>query len=264
MPRIHAPELEDQPWCPTFLRDGLTAFLHTAAETLRIYDAVTPTLVDVVRRHGATRLVDLCSGGGGPVLRLQRALHDAGAPVDVVLTDLCPNHAAFDVAEARGRGTVTAVRDVVDATDVPAAFTGVRTLFNALHHLRPPAARRVLEDAARKRQPIVVVEVVDRRPQTIAFLCGTPLAAMALAPLQRPWSASRLALTWAMPVIPAAIWWDGMMSCLRAYDDDELRALTAGLDDDDYGFSIAHVAVPWTPLRLSVLVGEPRHAPPAR
>jgi hypothetical protein len=66
---------------------GATAGASLASgETLRIYDAVTPTLVDVVRRHGATRLVDLCSGGGGPVLRLQRALHDAGAPVDVVLT----------------------------------------------------------------------------------------------------------------------------------------------------------------------------------
>lgn|GEM_PF-34478 len=260
VPRIHAPELEDQPWCPVVVRDGLTAFLHTAAETLRVYDAVTPTLRDVVARHGAPRLIDLCSGGGGPVLRLQRALRDDGVGVDVVLTDLYPNHGAFDAAGARGQGTVTAVLHPVDATDVPDGLVGVRTMFNALHHLRPNAARRVLADAARKRQPLVVVEVVDRRPSTFAFLCGTPLAALLLAPLQRPLSPARLALTWGVPVIPAAVWWDGMMSCLRAYGDDELAALTAGLDDDDYGFVVQRAAVPFTPLRLTILVGEPRAA----
>lgn len=260
MRRVHAPEIEDEPWCPRVVRDGLTGFLHTASETLRLYDAVAPIVADVVRRHRATRLVDLCSGGGGPVLRLQRRLAGDGVDVDVVLTDLYPNEAAFADAVARGAGTVSAVTDSVDATDVPDDWLGVRTVFNALHHFRPALARRIVEDAARKRQPLVVVELVERRPQTVGFLLGTPLAVLAFAPLQRPWSLSRFALTYALPVIPALVLWDGMMSCLRAYSATELHELTAGLPDDGYSFRVEHVTVPWLPLRLTVLVGEPVEA----
>jgi hypothetical protein len=261
MRRIHAPEIEDEPWCPPVIRDGLTGFLQVAAETVRLYDAVAPLVSALVVRHRAPRLIDLCSGGGGPVVRLVERLHaEHGVDVDVVLTDLYPNHGAFDVAEARGHGRIRAVREAVDATDVPVELRGVRTMFNALHHFRPPLARKIVADAARKRQPLCCVEVVERRPRTVGFLMGVPVATLALAPLQRPFSATRAALTWALPVIPAAVWWDGMMSCLRSYSPTELAELTAGLDDDGYAFRVERIEVPWLPLRLTVLVGEPRVA----
>jgi hypothetical protein len=259
MRRVHAPEIEDEPWCPAVVRDGLTGFLQVAAETLRLYDAAVPLVRTLLVRHRASCVIDLCSGGGGPVVRLVHRLQaDHGIVVDAVLTDLYPNHGAFDVAEARGRRRIRAVRDSVDATDVPVELQGVRTMFNALHHFRPALARQIVADAARKRQPFCCVEIVERRPRTVAFLMGVPLATLMLAPLQRPFSATRAALTYALPVIPTAVWWDGMMSCLRSYSRVELAELTAGLDDDGYGFRIEQIEVPWLPLRLTVLVGEPR------
>lgn len=263
MSRIHAPELEDESWCPVVIRDGLTGFLQIAAETLRIFDCAAPVVAGVLQRHveagGDDRLVDLCSGGGGPLLRMREALktqHDLD--VDAVLTDLYPNIGAFLQAEARGGGKVRAIKGAVDATDVPAELGGVRTIFNALHHFRPALARKIVEDAARKRQPFVSLEVVERRPSTVLFLLGTPLAALALTPFSRPLTPGRLFFTYALPAIPAGILWDGMMSCLRSYSADELTALTAGLDDDGYAFHVEVVDVPWQPLRITALIGEPR------
>lgn len=264
MSRVHAPELEDEAWCPVVIRDGLTGFLQIAAETMRIFDSAAPVVAGVLQRHNArsdrqTRMIDLCSGGGGPLLRMREALktkHDLD--VDAVMTDLYPNIGAFDEAEARGGGRVRAIKDAVDATDVPAELGGVRTIFNAFHHFRPALARKIVEDAARKRQPFVSLEVVERRPSTVLFLLGTPLAALALTPFSRPLTPGRLFFTYAVPAIPAGILWDGMMSCLRSYSPDELTALTAGLDDDGYSFHVEVVDVPWQPLRITALIGEPR------
>ncbi|MDP2344132.1 MAG: hypothetical protein Q8O67_24455 [Deltaproteobacteria bacterium] len=257
--RIHAPELEDEAWCPRFLRDGLTAFLQVASERMRIYDNAAPVVAAVLHGHpGAKRLVDLCSGGGGPLLRLREALaKNHAVDVDAVLTDLYPNLGAFDEACSRGLGKVSAMRESVDATDVPASLDGVRTVFNAFHHFRPELARRIVEDAARKRQPFVSLEVVERRLQTVLFLMGTPFAVLVFTPFSRPLTLERVLFTYVIPLIPLGVFWDGMCSCLRAYDVDELKAVTAGLDDDGYQFRVERIEVPWTPLRITALIGEP-------
>ena len=90
--RLHAPEIEDEAWCPSFLRDGLTDFLAASSDALGLYDGATPIVAGLVRRNGAKRLVDLCSGGGGPTVRLRAGLaRDHGLDVEAILTDLYPN-----------------------------------------------------------------------------------------------------------------------------------------------------------------------------
>lgn len=256
--RIHAPELEDEAWCPRFLRDGLTGFLRVASERLRLYDNAAPVIAVLLKRYAATQLVDLCSGGGGPLLRLRDTLESQhNIDVVAVLTDLYPNLGAFDVAVARGQGKVSAVRASVDASDVPATLKGVLTLFNGFHHFRPALARRIVVDIAKKQQPFISLEVVERRFATVAFLLGTPLAVWALTPLSRPLTLSRLVFTYVIPLIPLCVWWDGMCSCLRAYSVDELKGLTHDLNDHSYSFRVERIAVPWSPLRITALIGEP-------
>jgi len=48
------------------------------------------------------------------------------------------------------------------------------------------------------------------------------------------------------------------MSCLRSYSVEELRALTDDLNDDTYAFRVERIPVPWQPLRITALIGEPR------
>lgn len=254
MGRVHAPELEDEAWFPRPLRDSLTAFLRVSSEKLGVFDEAGPVLREVLERHGAKRVVDLCSGGGGPLL----SILDDMPGVDAVLTDLYPNVDAFTYAEQRLPGRVRGHRASVDATNVPPELDGVRTCFNALHHFRPELARRILEDAARKQQPLCVFEIVERHPFAFAVIAGVPLAVLALTPFTRP-NALRLALTYAVPVIPLATGWDGFASCLRAYSVEELRALADSVHADGYSFRVGqserHVILP---MRVTWLIGEPQ------
>jgi hypothetical protein len=256
MGRIHAPEIEDEPWFPRPLRDALTAFLQVAAERLRSFDGAVPVLAGVLARTGETHVVDLCSGGGGalPALLDELPAPPAGR-LTATLTDLYPNEVAFAHAEQRAPGRITGRRESVDATDVPPSLLGVRTLFNALHHFRPADAKRILADAARKRQAICVFEIVERRPLTMLTIFFVPVAVWATAPLQPGFNLFRFVFTYPLPLIPFFTWWDGLCSCLRGYSVDELRALTQDLESDGYRFTITQS--PGVFLRVTSLVGEP-------
>jgi hypothetical protein len=253
MARVHAPELEDEPWFPRPLRDSLTAFLRVSSEKLGVFEAAGPVLKEVIERSKAKRVVDLCSGGGGPLLSI---LDDLPA-VEAVLTDLYPNVDEFAHAEKRLPGRVRGHRESIDAANVPADLDGVRTVFNALHHFRPELARKILADAAKKKQPLCVFEVVERHPLAFAVIAGVPLAVLALTPFTQP-SALRLAFTYALPIIPLATGWDGFASCLRAYSVDELRALADDVKTDGYSFRVGQSERSGlVAMRVTWLIGEP-------
>ena len=67
MRHLHLFELEDQRWLPAVVRDAGTAYLEAAARLAGHAKVIAPILAEVLRRNGETRIVDLCSGGAGPI-----------------------------------------------------------------------------------------------------------------------------------------------------------------------------------------------------
>jgi hypothetical protein len=68
IPRIQLFEIEDQGWCPRFLRDLATENLRFLQERFRLFAPVVPLLKEALEKTLTTQVIDLCSGGGGPVL----------------------------------------------------------------------------------------------------------------------------------------------------------------------------------------------------
>ncbi len=256
MKRVHAFEFEDQSWCPAVLRDAMTGYISTVMRKTDMLAPLMPKVIDAARATGVERVIDLCSGGGFPAARMARALAEAGTPLPVHCTDLYPNHAMLAATAEGADGQVTFEPSPVDATAVPPDMRGLRTLFNAFHHLRPAQARAVLADAHRSRQPIAIFEVVDRRPLNLVGLPFIPLFVLGMVPLIRPFRWAWVPLTYALPLVPLLGLWDGFVSCLRVYQPDELRALTAGLDDFDW--DIGRTPLPGPPVQATWLVGTPK------
>lgn len=180
-------------------------------------------MAELLRATGRDRIIDLCSGGAGPVPPLMADLRAAGLPVTATLTDFYPNRAAFAAAAS---AVVDSVPDPVDARAVPPELAGVRTLFNAFHHFRPVDAAAVLRDAVRAGQPVGVFEAMDRRlVGVLPMVFLVPLIVLLVTPLVRPFRWDRLVLTYLLPAVPLTVWWDGVVSALRAYTPAELEAL---------------------------------------
>jgi hypothetical protein len=145
------------------------------------------------------------------------------------MTDLYPNIPAFEAIAAQAEGRIGYERSPVDARAVPPALAGLRTIFNAFHHLAPADARSVLHAAAAARQPLAIFEISERRARAlIPIVLLTPLSVLLVTPFMRPFRWRRLLWTYLVPLVPFTCWWDGIVSQLRAYSIDELRALGEG------------------------------------
>lgn len=260
LPRLHLFEFIDQDWYPSALRDLSTDYLRTVSERMGIFDAAAPVLARAVRAADTPEVLDLGSGGGGPLPRLcQRLQAEQGLETRGVLSDLYPNARAAERARARG---VDYLERPVDALHVPPELCGVRTLFNALHHFSPGQVRRMLADAQARRVPFASFEIMQRTPTGLLTVLPVPLMVWLLTPLIRPLTLWRLLFTYVLPVAPLAIFWDGLVSALRAHSPEELRALTDPLSDEGYRWEVGEVRAPGKPL-VTYVLGLPL-TPPRR
>jgi hypothetical protein len=225
--RFHLFELEDQPWFPATVRDLATDYLQFIQTRFRLDRAMTPLVRRVLEETRVDRIVDLCSGGSGPLLLLISDLASGGMPIRATLTDLYPNAPAFAKIADASHGLIGFEPGPVDARAVPARLTGLRTIFNGFHHLKPADARSVLHAAAAARQPIAIFEVSDRSLRSLAVLL-TPLVVWIGTPFMRPFLWRRLFWTYLLPMVPLTCLWDGVVSQLRAYTPEELRLLGEG------------------------------------
>lgn len=260
MARLHLVELEDLPWIPAPIRDAVTGYLQATIDLSDPYAPIVPKLAAAVQRSGAARIVDLCSGGGGPWKRLRGALEGEQVTVPLLLTDRYPNRGAVGAVLAGEGNAPVAMHDApVDATRVPAALGGFRTIFTAFHHFAPDGARAILRDAVARREPIGVFEATKRNATCIAFTLLTPLVTLLMMPRVRPFRWTNLFFTYLIPVVPLIVVWDGVVSCLRTYDVTELRALASAADPDGlFDWEIGE-SYQRGPIPVTYLIGTPRH-----
>jgi hypothetical protein len=260
MRRVQLIEIHEQPWFPAFLRDQVTDDLQVLLSIGKPYGDILPQLREGIECSGADGVLDLCSGAGGPWPWLADALDRSGLHIRVELSDKYPN------ANARGRVRTNSASlryrdESVDATRVPCGLAGFRTLFTSFHHFRPQEAREILREAVANRRGIGVFEIPGRRPLTLLLLPLVLIADIVIVPFLRPRplarAAWRLLWRWLVPIVPLALFFDGIISCLRAYSPGELRELTSGLADSGYRWNIGCEKRDFLRLPITFLVGYP-------
>ncbi|MFN7933251.1 MAG: hypothetical protein U0R19_07985 [Bryobacteraceae bacterium] len=254
-PRLHLFEWHELESCPGIVRDGITEILRTLCRQMRVHEAIHPVLEDVIARTNATQIVDLCSGSGGPI----SALYETGLMhLPALLTDKFPNPRAYALVSAATDGRIQGHSASIDATQVPPGLIGVRTIFNAFHHFRPEQARAILSDAYASRQPIAIFEITERSLfNTSTNFVLSFLTMLTMLPRMRPFRWQWALLTYLIPILPIAFGWDGTVSCLRSYTDQEFRHLIAGLDDPSYSWRSGRIPVPGSPIKVNYFCGIP-------
>lgn len=249
-------EFHDQKWFPKFLRDGVTDALQFILSLGGTYRPIVPLLSRAIQDSGVERVVDLCSGGVGPWLWLYKLLRmQSGRAVEICLTDKYPNTEAFENVRQETHGQVTSYAGSADAAKLPAGLSGFRTMFSSFHHFNPADATAILQNAVDNRQGIGIFEAARRHPLTILSTLLMPVAGLVTAPFMRPLRISRLFWTWIVPVIPFVLFFDGVISCLRAYSQKELRVLVSQVKADDYVWQIGEQS--GGPAPITYLIGHP-------
>src|SRR5580658_4960084 len=229
-------------------------------EVTNTYQPIASLLRKRLQESGSDRVVDLCSGAGGPWPFLVRDFEMHGSiPPEVLLTDKYPTTTRLQDAESPATNHIHFLKDSVDATRVPKYLRGFRTLFSSFHHLNPDEARGLLQDSVNKRQAIGVFEAPACHLLTFLSMLLIPIGTWLFVPFRRPFRWSRLLWTYLIPLIPFVLFFDGLISCLRAYSLEELREMASGLESRGYRWEIGEKIGGLLPVRITYLVGYPQN-----
>lgn len=263
MKRIHLFEFTDQPWYPTVFRRIQTDYLQFVTTRGVGHKNLIPLFKRALLHSGGIDIVDQCSGGTGPWVRLSQQLELAGLGVNITLTDKYPNPEAAERWEGFSIGKICYLSDPVDAMDVPSHLKGMRTMFEGFHHFKPDDARLILQDALDKRAAIGIFEASLKPPEgPIIFALSplmTPLGYLFTTPFIQPRTWNRFLWTYLLPIVPLATCWDGLVSFLRVYSPKELKELVDSLHGNNYQWEIGESST-GTPLFVfTYLIGYPLH-----
>jgi len=239
MKRIHLFEFEDFPWFPGWLRVCMTRYIVTVHGLLGTAEKLAQLLARALPHASAPRVIDLCSGGGGPMPAVQKLLaseHGLG-DVSFTLTDLYPNLDAANEIARTGTPGLTYRTTPVDATQLGSELAGARTMDCSLHHMRPQLARKILADAQHSRQPFCAYEISDNSPPAWLWWLAIPvnfLVVLLLTPFVRPFRWQQFVFTYLIPLLPLFIAWDGSVSNVRTYTLADMEELVADLQGPGY------------------------------
>ncbi len=258
MRRMQLIEILDQTWFPKSLRDATTDALQFIFNLGNLYKPIVPRLRRAFEDAGTHRVVDICSGGGGPWLRLYHVFEEEeNFPVDICLTDKYPNIRAFEYARITSRGKIRFHAGPVEATQIPIELKGFRTLFTSFHHFPPKEARTIVQNVVDTQQGIGIFEIARRHPLTVFLAFLLPVVPLIVTPFMRPFRWSRLIWTYLIPIVPFVLLFDGVVSCMRAYSPKELAELAEGLSANAHRWDMGEEKRGLLPIPITYLIGYP-------
>lgn len=226
LPRLQLFEFNDLARIPAPLRDTIVETLSRALEWGHMLDGLVPYLEQFLDEAGADEILDLCAGAAGPAMILAPSLTRAR----LLLTDLFPCLEQWEIARAKFPDVIDFVAEPVDATAIPPALASgrARTVINAFHHFPPALAEAILKDAVASSRGIFVSEAFGRNPLQFLSFAPAGLSALAANPvLAKKDRAAKAMLTWATPVALLAGIWDGLVSTMRIYTEEDIRRMVA-------------------------------------
>ncbi len=247
-------EFHDFPWYPEVLREAQTEILDLANHYTGFAEAISEPFAETLEETGVRTVLDLCSGAGGPVVQLQRALADQGVDVPkVLLSDRYPNVEVFRRVRAENPGLIDFVPHAVDATKVSPKLDGeLITIINALHHFPPEVVWAILGNAVERGASIFVAEAFPRNIFRASAYVPALLHAVPIA-LVRSRHRRLLKLVAACTVLPFLGAWDWLASALRIHEPRELISTAEELAPH---YRWRHGTVPFKPWGRAVyLVG---------
>ncbi|MEC4891460.1 MAG: hypothetical protein SAL07_06820 [Oscillatoria sp. PMC 1051.18] len=262
MKRVHLFEFVDQRWFPKTVRELNTDYLQFLWKMYRVYEPVVPYITKVMRHMKTREVLDLCSGSSGPWTQLISIFAEQNYPVSVTLTDKYPNIPAFEKISAQTTGQIKYIADEVDATAIPVELQGVRTIFAGYHHLPPKQARLVLQNAVKNQAAICIFESTERRWENLVLnTLFSPLTVLFLTPFIKPFNWSRFFWAYMTPVVVLSFVWDGFVSNMRTYSEQDLKEMVSAIASEGYHWDIGKIYPPHLKsLPIAYLIGYPEQA----
>lgn len=226
-------EFEDFTWFPDWLRNCMTNLIVVLQRMMGTNEVVSDLIEASIKGKNIDQIVDLGSGSGGSMPEVVRLLKKNGnRDIALLMTDLYPNKEAVKRFNSDTDESISYNAHSVDATNLENAPSGLKTMMNCFHHMRPEQAQKILKSAQDNNQPFLVYELAENKMPLIIWWIMLPLSLVILivmtlfmTPFVKPLTWKQIVFTYLIPIIPIFYAWDGQASMPRIYamkDVDEM------------------------------------------
>jgi hypothetical protein len=244
--RIHLFEFEDYSWFPNWLRICMTRYLNAFHKILGTSEVLAGLLADVINQTQRNKILDLCSGSGGPMIDVVHDLREKHNLKDITLSlsDLYPNLKAAGEINMKSGAGIKYITESVNATNINKDMDGIRTMVCSMHHMKPEVAQKILKGAKESQQPICIYEISDNSAPIAIWWVAIPFAFLMvffITPIVRPMTWQQLVFTYLIPLIPLFIAWDGAVSNARTYTIEDMSELIKGLESETYKWEMGTI-----------------------
>ncbi|WVO13320.1 hypothetical protein L204_100934 [Cryptococcus depauperatus] len=230
-------EIEDQSWCPAYLRDpvrDILTFLWThriwplqlkapyegAAEVLeRVIQDVEAQGVRGYKSHENLNIVDFGSGASGPLQKIERRINQnrleaCKSLIHFYLSDLNPMPASLPPSKP---SSISYILEPVNVLHAPVSVTckrHLRTFFLSFHHFNEDTARAAIADAMKSAESVCIFELQECDLASVVMILMIAPLSWLLMPFRRP-TLTTLLFTYLVPLIPFMLVFDGLVSVYR-------------------------------------------------
>lgn len=258
--RIHLFEIEDQSWFPNWIRDCMTRTITVMHKLVKTNKDLPRLLAKVLKETNTNQIIDLCSGGGGPMVEAMDILKSEYGldNIQLQMTDLFPHKKFADHINDKNDSNLTYLTEPLDALNIPNSKKGLRTMIGSFHHMRPVVAKQILKNAQDSQQPILIYEISDNKPPVFLSFLGLPITfilCLFVTLKVRPMTWQQIVFTYLIPIIPICFAWDGTVSNIRTYTINDMNELLKGFDSKNYNWETG--SIEGKPTGKLYLIGKP-------
>jgi hypothetical protein len=243
MKSYHLFEFMDLDGLPSGLRITLREILECGnSKPFRpYYEWVANEVLRCAQQQGMSVIVELGAGTAPITRHMSKDPRSEG--LRLVVCDYNPDRVAYQELAERHPGKVHPLDQPLNFGEPHTWEPGTLLFLSAtLHHIPSAARSRVIGSLSDSAECVLVFEPLRRTVLSVlfVFLSTVPAALLPILFLGRSGRLRRLLWCWILPVAPLMFWWDGIVSCLRQWTEDEWRQELKSLANRDRAPSIYH------------------------
>jgi SAM-dependent methyltransferase len=228
-------EFGDKDWVPSWYHLYLRKYLVFFYKVFGYHKLWLPALSKFIEASGRKEFLELGSGGG-EVMRMlvTRLPEELTSGKRFYLSDINPLPELVEHVNAGDVHSVSYIAEPVNALEIPDSLNFPRIFTNSFHHFRPEEVGQIVKQSAKLGTPVLVLEYVRNTPLAYLSMLMGPLVTV----LTMPFIAKlrdlpvMLIFTYLIPLFPLMFFWDGLVSCARAYTRKDIEEITSNLGDD--------------------------------
>jgi hypothetical protein len=220
-------EFMDQDWIPASLHATLREVLGFHLRVTLGYYYVWAAERTLAKAEAAAvgTVAELGAGAAGFSETLARLVERKQVKLEVDVSDLRPNADRYRDLARTFPATVRVHLEPVDILEQPLSGDPKVVVMSAVFHHIPYAERQRMLGALSRHKALIFESVTNTVPSMLGCAIGfLPALATPLYFLSTPSGRWRRFLwCWLIPVAPLMVAWDGVVSCLRCWTEEEWR-----------------------------------------